>query len=354
MKTTWLAAFALVLAACGDPPATKGAAPGPKDEVTLQVFVWGDYLVPELTKAFEREFHCRVAETNFGNNEELRAKLLQGNSGFDLVCPSDYMVALLVKDGVLEKIDTSHLPNLKNLSPRFQSPPYDPKHEHSVPYQWGVTGIAWRKSEVKNAPHAWKDLFDDTNLAAWKGRLMLLDDARELAAAALLARGRSPNTKDLAEIADAKADLVRQAASVARYNSDESGSGLVSKEMLVTQGWSGTIANAQAEDPDIGFVVPDEGALTYVDNWAIVKGAPHKALAESFIDYLLRADVAAKAANARRYASVNEAARALIEPEILEGTAYEDGGGKKLFWVEDVGEAAGDAYKKLHGDVKNR
>lgn len=357
MKTNWLVVFALCAAACGEKPAPseKPSADAPTGERTLHVLVWSDYLVPELTAAFEKESHCRVAETNFENNEELRAKLLAGNSGFDLVCPSDYTVALLVKDGVLDEIDALSLPNLKNLSPRFDGKPYDAGHKHSVPYQWGVTGIAWRKSALKEAPHSWKDLFDATKLGEWKGKLTMLNDARELAAAALLARGRSPNSRDAKEIAAARADLMRQHAAVAKYDSDNFGDSLVAKETVIAQGWSGTIANAQKEDADIGFVIPDEGALTYVDNWAIPKGAPDKALALEFMNYLLRADVAAKAANERRYASVNEAAKPMIDPEILKGTAYEDGGGtKKLFMVEDVGPEAGDAYRKLFSDLKNQ
>lgn len=351
MRWSLFPALVLGLAACGPGDETPGAAP--KAERTLHVLVWSDYLVPELVAAFEKEAGCRVAETNFGNNEELRAKLLAGGSGFDVVCPSDYMVAQLAKDGVLAPVDAAKVPNLKNLSPRFDGKPYDPGHRWSVPYQWGVTGIAWRKSAVPEAPRSWKDLFDDAKLAAWKGRISMLNDGREVAAAALLARGRSPNSKDEKEIAEAAADLLRQHASLAKYDSDLFGDSLVAKETVVAQGWSGTIANAQAEDPDIGFVVPDEGALTYVDNWAVPKDAKEKDLAFAFMDYLLRPDVAAKAANARRYASVNEAARPMIDPEILAGTAYADGGGRPLFWVEDAGPA-GDAYKRLWSELKNR
>ncbi len=340
MKPLVFAALALALAGCG------------RTE-TLHVLVWSDYLVPELVAEFEKENHCRVAETNFGNNEELRAKLLAGGSEFDVVCPSDYMVTQLAKDGVLAEIDAAKVPNLKNLSPRFDGKPYDPGHRWSVPYQWGVTGIAWRKSAVPVAPKSWKDLFDEKNLGAWSGRVSMLNDGREVAAAALLALGCSPNSRDEKEIARAGVMLGLQRVQIAKYDSDLFGDSLVAKETIVAQGWSGTIANAQVEDPDIGFVVPDEGAFTYVDNWAVPKGAKEKDLAFAFVDFLLRPDVAAKAANARRYASVNEAAKPMIDPEILAGTAYADGGGKSLFWVEDAGPA-GDAYKRLWSDLKNR
>jgi len=341
-----LAAAALfAVAACDAGPATKS-------DRTLHVFTWNGYLVPELVEAFETEFRCAVEETNFDDNEGMRAKLLAGDSGFDLCCPSDYMIPQLVADGVLEKIDLARVPNVKHLSPRFQAPDYDRKHEHSVPYQWGVTGIAYRKSEVTPAPKSWKDLFELSRLPAIQGRVSMLDDARELAAAALLSLGHSPNTRDAKEIAAAGALLRLQKKCVAKYDSSGFGEALVAKETLIAQGWSGDIAKAMTEDADIAFVVPEEGTLSYVDNWAIPKGAAEKELAESFIDYLLRPDVAAAAANARRYASVNEAAKPKILPEVLNGTSYEDGRGKKLFRVEDVGPAA-EAYARLKSDLKS-
>jgi spermidine/putrescine transport system substrate-binding protein len=347
------ALLVLAAAACGDAkPAKEGAAPatGAKER-TLHVFVWADYLVPEVVSAFETEFKCKVVEMNFSSNEEMTAKLVNGNPGFDLVCPSDYAVGQLVKAGALDKIDLARVPNVKNLAARFAAPEYDPKHEHSIPYQWGVTGIGYLKSAVTTAPRSWKDVFDDANLAAWKGRMSMLDDAREVAAAALLALGRSPNSKDEKDLADAKALLEKQKASLSGYDTDGYKDALASKAVVVVQGWSGDVAKAQKDNPDIAFVVPEEGTLSYVDNWAIPKGAPDKALAESFIDFLLRPDVAAKAANASPYASTNEAARASIDPAILAGIAYEDGKGRKLYRVEDVGPAAA-SYKRLFEELK--
>jgi spermidine/putrescine transport system substrate-binding protein len=347
-----LLAFALAASAgCGGDEPSEDGAGAAREVRKLHVFVWNGYLVPEVVKGFEKEFRCEVVEANCDDNEGMRAKLLAGGSGFDLVCPTDYAVPQLVKDGLLETIDLKRVPNVKHLSPRFAAPEYDPKHEHSIPYQWGVTGIAYRKSAVPEPPATWTDLFADRNLKAWAGRISMLDDGRELAAAALLALKHSPNSRDAKEIEAAKDLLLMQKQYVAKYDSSTFGDALLAKETVVAQGWSGDIAKAQAEDPDIAFVVPEEGSLSYTDNWAIVKGAPQKALAESFINYLLRPEVAAAAANAHRYASTNEAAKAKIDPAIVNGTSYEDGHGKKLYRVEDVGDAA-EAYARLKADLK--
>jgi spermidine/putrescine transport system substrate-binding protein len=346
-----LLAFALSVAACGGEEASSGDAESAASGRKLHVFVWNGYLVPDVVKGFEKEFGCQVVEANFDDNESMRAKLLAGGSGFDLVCPSDYVVPMLVKDGVLEKLDLRSIPNVKHLSPRFAAPEYDPQHAHAIPYQWGVTGIAYRKSAVTEPPTSWRDLFLDANLKAWGGRISMLDDGRELAAAALLALKHSPNTREPREIEAAKDLLLMQKQFVAKYDSSGFGEALLAKETVVAMGWSGDVAKAQAEDPDIAFVVPEEGALSYTDNWAIVKGAPEKTLALSFINYLLRPEVAAAAANAHRYASTNETAKAHIDPAVVNGTSYEDGRGKKLYRVEDVGEAA-EAYARLKADLK--
>lgn len=352
MKSS-MAALALVLAAACD--GSNATGPQGDGERTLHVFTWNGYLDDETIRGFEKEADCKVAQDFFDNNEALRAKLLAGQSGYDVVCPSDYLVPILVKDGVLAEIDMTQVPGAKEFLARFQNPAYDPdpQHRHAVPYRWGVTGIAWRKSDVEDPPRSWKDLFDETKLAAWKGRVSMLDDAHELASAALLALGRDANSESEEEIAAARDLLVKQKPYLAKYDSSDFGTALVAKETLIAQGWSGDIANAQVDDPDIGFVVPEEGSLTYVDNWAIPKDAPSKDLAIRFIAYLSRGDVATAATVQRLYASVSATAFEKVPSEIREGTAYEDGHGRPLFSVKYGGSSAG-AYARLYADLKSK
>jgi spermidine/putrescine transport system substrate-binding protein len=169
--------------------------------------------------------------------------------------------------------------------------------------------------------------------------------------AALLALGHSPNSRDAKEIAAAKDLVLAVKKNVAKFDSDDPATSLSQGETVMAQGWSGMFANGQRDDPDVAFVVPSEGAFQYVDNWSIPKGARDAALAHQFIDYLLRPEVAAKLVNGNLYASVNETAKATIDPKIVAGIAYSDGGGAKLFWVEDVGPA-GDLYTEAWRDLK--
>jgi spermidine/putrescine transport system substrate-binding protein len=351
----WASIAAVSLVACDRPK--DGAAPTSPAARTLHVFTWTGYLDDDTVAGFESEAGCKVAQDFFDNNEALRAKLLAGNSGYDVVCPSDYMVPLLVEDGLLAEIDLAKVPGAKDFLPRYREPAYDPAPRHAVPYRWGVTGIAFRKSEVKDPPRTWKDVFDETKLAAWKGRISMLDDGRELAVAALLALGKDPKVHDDASLAAARELLVRQKPFVAKYDSNNFGASLVAKETVIAQGWSGDVANAQVEDPDIGFLVPEEGALQYTDNWAIPKDAPSKDLALQFIAYLSRPDVATAATVRRRYASVSAAAYEKLPAEIRGGAAYEDGHGRPMHLLSSVtgpdARALAAAHSRLYADVKS-
>ena len=319
----------------------------------LRIFIWEEYINPEVYRLFEREFGARVLEDNYGSNEDMRAKLQAGGAVYDLVVPSDYMVTLLKQDGLLLPIDLSHIPNLQYLAARFRNPPYDPDHRYSVPYQWGITGIGYNKSQVIPPPTRWADLFEPAWAEPYKNRISMLNDMREVIAAALLALGRSPETTDPQHLAQAQALLLRQKPFLAKYDSESFEDSLASGETVLAQGWSGEIAVAQTQNPDIDFVVPGEGTLVFVDNWAIPKGARQKALAEDFMNFVLRPEISAMIVNHARYASVNDAARAFIKPDILDGPSYYWPEGTKLWWLHDFNDA-GRLYERVWLELKGR
>jgi spermidine/putrescine transport system substrate-binding protein len=319
----------------------------------LRIFIWEEYINPEVYRLFEREFGAKVVEDNYGSNEDMRAKLQAGGAVYDLVVPSDYMVTLLKKDGLLLPIDLSRIPNLEYLAARFRNPPYDPDHRYSVPYQWGITGIGYNKSQVIPPPTRWADLFEPAWIEPYKNRISMLNDMREVIAAALLASGHSPETADPQHLAQAQARLLRQKPFLAKYDSESFEDSLASGETVLAQGWSGEITVAQTQNPDIAFVVPDEGTLVFVDNWAIPKGVRQKALAEDFINFVLRPEVSAMIVNHARYASVNEAARAFIKPDILSGPSYYWPEDRRLWWLHDFNDA-GRLYEQVWLELKGR
>jgi spermidine/putrescine transport system substrate-binding protein len=320
---------------------------------SLRIFIWEEYIDPEVFQLFEREFGAKVIEDNYGSNEDMRAKLQAGGTVYDLVVPSDYMVMLLKQEGLLLPIDLSRIPNLRYLGERFRDPPYDPGHHYSVPYQWGITGIGYNKGQVMPPPTRWADLFDPAWIEPYKNRISMLNDMREVIAAALVASGDSPESSAPQHLAQARALLLGQKPFLAKYDSESFEDSLASGETVLAQGWSGEIAMAQAENPDVAFVVPAEGTFVFVDNWAIPKGARQKELAMEFMNFVLRPEISAMIVNHARYASVNEAAKVFIKPEILNGPSYYLPENTKLWWLHDFSDA-GRLYERVWLELKGR
>jgi spermidine/putrescine transport system substrate-binding protein len=320
---------------------------------TLRIFIWEEYIDPQVYGLFEREFGAKIIEDTYGSNEDMRAKLQAGGTVYDLVVPSDYMVRLLRQDGLLLPIDQSHVPNLKYLAARFRDPPYDPGHGYSLPYQWGITGIGYNKKLVHPPPARWADLFEPDKIEPYKHRISMLNDMREVIGAALIAAGHAPDTTKPEHLAEAQALLLRQKPFLAKYDSESFEDSLASGETVLAHGWSGEIAMAQAQNPDIGFVIPADGTFVFVDNWAIPKGARQKELAEAFMNFVLRPEISAMIVNHAHYASVSDAASTLIKPEILHGPAYAWPEGSKVWWLNDFSDA-GRLYERVWMELKSR
>ena len=287
--------LALALLAGGCSPA------GPE----LKILTWPDYFAKDTIAAFEKEAGCTVRVDYIESSETLRTKLDGGASGYDVVFPSDEVVAGLAARGLLEPLDLAQLPHFKNVGARFRNLPFDPKNQVSVPYMTGTTGLAYHVDKVKPAPDSWT--------AVLKADVGLLDDAREVFAAALKAEG-APWTAD----GLLKASKRLHGFTPKVWDSSPRGR-LISGDVVVAQAYSGDALQAsEALGGKIGYVIPKEGGTLWIDNLCIAKGAPRKDLAHRFIDYLLRPEVSAAITNACRFGNPNEAARAHIRKELLE------------------------------------
>ncbi|MBI2195253.1 MAG: spermidine/putrescine ABC transporter substrate-binding protein [Planctomycetes bacterium] len=351
MRNLW--AFLILAAAVALFAAALVFVPRSSSRATLRIFIWEEYIDPEVLALFEKEFAVAVTEDNYGSNEDLRAKLQAGASGYDLVVPSEYMVTLLARDGLLVELDLSRIPNLRNISARFRDPSYDPGHRHSVPYLWGVSGIGYNRQRVQPPPSSWGDLFEPERLTPYAGRVSLLNDMREVIGAALIHLGHSPNTVDPLELEEAKNLLLKQKAFVAKYDSEGFEDSLVSGETVMAHGWSGEVATARTQNSELEFAIPKEGTLMFVDSWAIPRGGPNRDLALEFINFTLRPEVSARIVNFVNYASANEEARTLVDPAVLTGPAYFLPEGVKFWWVEDLGDA-NKLYEQVWTELKGR
>ncbi|RME84364.1 MAG: spermidine/putrescine ABC transporter substrate-binding protein [Caldilineae bacterium] len=365
-----LVAVVLVAVACAPPPAPAPAPAQPEQPAAAEqppaapevqpaseivLYNWSEYIDPEIYTQFKELTGIDVLEDNFSSNEEMLAKLQGGASGYALIVPSDYTVAIMIEEGMLHKLDHDNIPNLVNLSERFRNVPYDPGNVYCVPYQWGTTGIGY-DSAVIDAPTSWAAIFEPDPNTPWYGRTTMLDDPRESFAAALTYLGYDINTTDEKQLQEAKEVLIRAKPGLSGYDSDTFEDLVASGENVMAHGWNGDFLVAQEDNENVAYVVPEEGGVVWVDNICIPATATpeQKLAAEMFINYLLEPEVGAQLSEYNYYASPNAAAEEILGEEFLgDPTIYPPPEVlEKLQYIEPVGEMES-LYQRLWDEVKS-
>lgn len=300
ITTTSAALAAGLFTSCG-----KGKQP------ELKVYSWADYIDPELVAEFEQAQGCKLVIDTFDSNESMHAKLSAGAGGYDVLIPSSYMVKTLVRENMLQPLDHSKLPNIKHVDAGYLKRALDPGMVHSVPYMMAPTCIAWLASKVGNAEASYR-MFDRTDL---KGRVTLLDDMREVLGAALRSLGFSINSKDPAQLAQARDVVIRWKKNIAKFDSEQYKSGIASGEFHLVQGYAGDLLQVAGENADIVVKIPQEGTAFTCDDLCIFKGSQAVDLAHRFIDFLTGPKVAAKNMEYIAYRAPNQDAYALLSEE---------------------------------------
>lgn len=316
-------------------PHARPAASGAQE--TLHYFTWSDYVGPELIEAFEKETGAKVVVDTFSSNEELLAKLQSGATGYDVAVPSDFMVAIMMGQGLLAELDLAKIPNAWLLEANLQQLLFDPTHRYSVPYLWGTVGIGYDSTVFPTPPDSWSVLWDPR----YKGKISMLNDQREVFGAVLRLMGQSMNTRDPVIIEQAKQRLISQKPLVKAYASEHYDQLLASGEVVLAHGWGGPVARAMVERASIRFTVPKEGGTVWADCLVVLKTSPRKELAMRFINYLLDSSVAARTSERLLFAAANREARRSVRADVRENPAIypPDWLLPRLEWMTDVGEA---------------
>ena len=311
-------------------------------ETGLNIYNWDTYIGETTLDSFAEKTGIKPRYDLFADNEELYAKLKSGNPGYDLIFPSDYMVELMISTGVIVPLDHGRIPNLTNLNENFTDSSFDPNMKHSVPYMWGTQGFGYRKSKYPNAPTSWSAVFDDAAIGKHSGKIAMLSDNRAVIGGALKYLGHSLNTVDPKEIT-AAADLILSAKKHYKTFAEDNGQDLLlSREVDLTMEWNGDVVQVMAEDEDLSYLVPAEGAVVWMDNMCVPKDAPNPQNAHAFINHVLDAEVGAEIANTIHYASPNAAAKPLLLIDNLSNPAVypPDSVIARCEAVIDVGDAA--------------
>ncbi len=296
----------MALAACGGggPVATEPPADGPKvtsngyacpepefpmevASTEINIFVWTEYIPVEMIECFELVYGIKVNRDEYSSNEEMYAKVSAGGSNYDLVQPTDYIIALMARQDLLQELDHAKLPVLKNFDPNYLDFEFDPGNKHTIPYQAGTDAIVVNTDTVENVPASWEDMWKPE----YAGKMVFLDDSRAVIGLTLLTLGYDVNTTDPTQLEEAKTKLAELVPGIKLFDSDSPKTALIAGDVDLGMTWTAEALLAQQENPAIQYVYPSEGAILWQDNWAMLKDAPHADAAYAWLNYTMQGDI---------------------------------------------------------------
>jgi len=317
----------------------------------LNVYNWSDYIAADTISNFEKEFGVRVRYSTYESTEEMLAKVWSGNSGWDVVFPSNNFIPPMAEQKLLAPLRHDWLTNLGNLDPVYQSPPWDPRLQWCVPYMHSATGMVFNSREVSRAPASWADFWEDR----YQRRVTMLDDPTEVIGAALIKLGYGLNSGDPAELEQARAESIRVKQHLRAFLNAEAREQLIAGDLLAAQAWGITAQSAINGNPALRFVYPCEGFALYADNAVILRESAGTRLAHEFLNYLLRPDVSAAIASTNFTATANGAAWKLL-PESMRSNATLYPGPELLArgqWFEPLPAATQRLRDRLWTEIKS-
>lgn len=329
---------------------------GTAKSTEVNLYAWSEYVPQALLDGFTEKIGIKINYDTYSSNEELLAKMQAGASGYDVIIPSDYIVSIMAKQGMMEKLDLNKLPNFKNVGEEFKNLSFDPGNQYTVPYQWGTSCMVIDTDKVTSPITKWADFWKPE----FNGKIVLLDDEREVLGMVLKVLGYSNNSKDPAQLEEAKNKFLELMPNVKLFDSDSPKTALLSGEVWLGQTWNGEAAIAHSENPAIDYVFPEEGCTMWFDNLAIPKGAPHQDAAFELINFILDPEQSLLITGEFPYSNPNKAALDLLRTKDQEKyQAYMEFAAtnppadvlKRLYMIEDVGEAT-EMWDRIWTEVK--
>lgn len=309
-------------------PFTLAASPASTEPVTINVYNWGMYISDgsdgfiDVNKAFTEATGIKVNYMNFDSNETMYTRLKTGGTNYDVVIPSDYMIARLIEENMLEPLDFNHIPNYQNIDEAFRNQAYDPDNRFSVPYTWGTVGLIYNTKHVTEEDVSSWDLMWNEKYA---GKILMFDNPRDSFAIAELMLGYDLNTKDENELRAAAELLKKQKPLVQSYVMDQIFDSMVSEEAWIGVYYAGDYLTMAAKNENLAFCLPKEGFNMFIDAMCIPKGAANKEAAEAYINFLSSPEISGQNMNFLGYSTPISKAKAYIDPVTTESEiAYPD------------------------------
>lgn len=295
--------------------------------LSINVYNWGEYIsdgsdgLLDVNTEFTNLTGITVNYSTYATNEELYAKLKGGGTNYDIIIPSDYMIARMIKEGMLEKLNYSNIPNFANIMPKFNGNIYDPKDEYSVPYTWGTVGIIYDNTavEVPEDGLDWDVLWDER----YKDSILMFDNPRDAFGIACTLLGYSMNTESHKELKEASEKLKEQKGLIQSYVMDEIFDKMGAGEAVLAPYYAGDAVTLMDEYEHLGFAVPKSGTNLFIDAMCIPAGSKQKEAAEAYINFMCEPDIAYATTSYIGYSTPNQAAYEMLDDEVKnDGISY--------------------------------
>lgn len=286
---------------------------------TIKVYNWGEYIsngeddsmnvIAEFTNRFPS---IKVDYKTYATNEEMYAKIASGSADYDILIPSDYMIGKMIKEDMLAPLDFSNIPNYSKIDAEFKNLEFDPQNKYSVPYTWGTVGIIYNTKKVSDTVDSWNILWDQK----YKGQILMFNNPRDAFGIAQKKLGFSQNSTNRTELDKVKDELIAQKDVVQAYVMDEIFPKMTSGEAAIAPYYAGDAITMISDNPDLAFVVPQEGSNKFVDSMVIPKTSINKKEAETFINFMLEDDVAKANIEYIGYSTPMTAVRNILDEDL--------------------------------------
>ncbi len=256
----------------------------------LRVYNAAEYMDMSTVKDFEKEYKIKVIYDEFESNEKMYDDVVKNPNGYDVLVPSDYMIDRLIKEGRLEQLSRTNVSNISNIAEEYLNPSYDNGNQYSVPYMVGTVGILYNKKMVSEPITSWNALWD----TKYSGQIWMWDSMRDVIGVALKRLGYSMNSNNENELQEAKKSLITQARILKGFAEEECRDAMIADEGTLALVYAGEAKAAIDQNPNLAYVIPDEGSNKFVDGFVIVKGSKNIDAAEKFINFMCRSNIAVR------------------------------------------------------------
>lgn len=312
----------------------------------LNVYNWGEYISDgsegtlDVNKEFEKRYGITVNYSNYESNENMYNKLQSGGANYDVIIPSDYMIAKLIEEDMLAELDFSNIPNYKYVLEKYRGLYYDPDNKYTVPYTVGMVGLIYNTKIVKEAPDSWGALWDER----YAGEILMFNNPRDAFGVAQCYLGQSINTESVEDWDKAIKALKEQNHLVSSYVMDEVFNKMENGEAALAPYYAGDFLTMYDVNPDLAFVYPKEGVNFFVDAMCVPKNAENKEAAELYINFMLEEEIAVANANYICYASPHS--------NVLESDDY-DLKGEPVLYPDEENTPRTEMFENLDYETQN-